>query len=516
MSDIRLQCPHCQQSLEAPPDMAGMTIECPACTERFRIPGTGTATTAQDHVASGGAPVPERAKAGESTATERHHVDHSFVLKAGGIALILLLLSLGVVFVLHRSRDANAPRTSIARDQEAQRPTTTSLHNKSPLSATSHRSINSSRSSPLHSSVFKVDGPKETADLLERLGLSATAEDYLEKKYGPQVAATRAKSEDAHQHARNEYEKGKAELGRREKACEERLEQDLRTAETRYQSGLQDIPARLAQKMKSVAASEATRAEYRQRYADGYRQDAERTRASAIEGAKRRAESERADIAASRRRLDIDFQRQADRLEKLQDDATSTNEEYDLALRLLNDQRRCSSALVRRYGVSCHEIAYGRARTTDGLTNVQVDEIQAALWRRAKPLAGRSDIRHLFVAFPDGLVYQVSQVRREQALYKVYLRPSREERDRVEMHDGALGFTGTGVTHSPDIFLPLSCREVVSWGKGSTITSDGWVAALLISINPRPGVPFMKPEGVFRSDSEYHEIASALEDLTAN
>lgn len=38
MNDIRFSCLRCQQSLEAPPDMAGMNIECPACQAGLVVP----------------------------------------------------------------------------------------------------------------------------------------------------------------------------------------------------------------------------------------------------------------------------------------------------------------------------------------------------------------------------------------------------------------------------------------------------------------------------------------------
>lgn len=38
MPDIKLNCPHCQQSLEAPPDMAGEQIDCPACSQMLTVP----------------------------------------------------------------------------------------------------------------------------------------------------------------------------------------------------------------------------------------------------------------------------------------------------------------------------------------------------------------------------------------------------------------------------------------------------------------------------------------------
>jgi len=38
MADINFDCPHCNQNLDAPPDMAGESIECPTCGESIGIP----------------------------------------------------------------------------------------------------------------------------------------------------------------------------------------------------------------------------------------------------------------------------------------------------------------------------------------------------------------------------------------------------------------------------------------------------------------------------------------------
>lgn len=38
MDEISFDCPSCKQSLDAPADMAGEEIECPACGERIAIP----------------------------------------------------------------------------------------------------------------------------------------------------------------------------------------------------------------------------------------------------------------------------------------------------------------------------------------------------------------------------------------------------------------------------------------------------------------------------------------------
>ena len=38
MSDIKFNCSTCNQSLEAPPEMAGQLIECPTCKKTLEIP----------------------------------------------------------------------------------------------------------------------------------------------------------------------------------------------------------------------------------------------------------------------------------------------------------------------------------------------------------------------------------------------------------------------------------------------------------------------------------------------
>ena len=38
MPDIKFNCPNCDQTLEAPDDMAGVELECPACEETITVP----------------------------------------------------------------------------------------------------------------------------------------------------------------------------------------------------------------------------------------------------------------------------------------------------------------------------------------------------------------------------------------------------------------------------------------------------------------------------------------------
>jgi hypothetical protein len=38
MSDLEFTCPHCQQTLEAPEEMLGETIDCPSCNGSIQLP----------------------------------------------------------------------------------------------------------------------------------------------------------------------------------------------------------------------------------------------------------------------------------------------------------------------------------------------------------------------------------------------------------------------------------------------------------------------------------------------
>ncbi|MFC1497957.1 hypothetical protein ACFLS1_05730 [Verrucomicrobiota bacterium] len=38
MSDIKFQCSNCQQTLEAPEEMAGDAVECPSCQQQLTVP----------------------------------------------------------------------------------------------------------------------------------------------------------------------------------------------------------------------------------------------------------------------------------------------------------------------------------------------------------------------------------------------------------------------------------------------------------------------------------------------
>jgi DNA-directed RNA polymerase subunit M/transcription elongation factor TFIIS len=47
MADISFACPNCNQVLEAPADMAGEVVECPACRQQIAVPASGDAVQPQ-------------------------------------------------------------------------------------------------------------------------------------------------------------------------------------------------------------------------------------------------------------------------------------------------------------------------------------------------------------------------------------------------------------------------------------------------------------------------------------
>lgn len=59
MTDIGFACPHCQQPLEAPPELAGRRVECPACKATLQIPGDAGGETRQPQGAPAAESCPE-------------------------------------------------------------------------------------------------------------------------------------------------------------------------------------------------------------------------------------------------------------------------------------------------------------------------------------------------------------------------------------------------------------------------------------------------------------------------
>lgn len=65
MSDIKFNCPHCSQHLEAPPDIAGEAIACPTCNEEMRVPTQRAPKTPQGKATANTPKTTRRAKAAD-------------------------------------------------------------------------------------------------------------------------------------------------------------------------------------------------------------------------------------------------------------------------------------------------------------------------------------------------------------------------------------------------------------------------------------------------------------------
>ena len=57
MNDINFDCPKCGQNLDAPPELAGLFVECPACASIVKVP-MKTGQAADLHPATDGATEP--------------------------------------------------------------------------------------------------------------------------------------------------------------------------------------------------------------------------------------------------------------------------------------------------------------------------------------------------------------------------------------------------------------------------------------------------------------------------
>ena len=63
MRDINFDCPQCGQNLDAPEDMIGLFIECPACAKVIRVP---TRTEIKEAVTTEFQPAPPRPKSDDA------------------------------------------------------------------------------------------------------------------------------------------------------------------------------------------------------------------------------------------------------------------------------------------------------------------------------------------------------------------------------------------------------------------------------------------------------------------
>ena len=106
MPDFKFKCPHCEQSLEAPEDMLGETIECPACRGSIQLPTPEPATSPLP--ARSKSPLPRRQSmiSREPTVTENRSTTY---LKMTGAALLTILKAVFFPLVFFGAGSAVAP-----------------------------------------------------------------------------------------------------------------------------------------------------------------------------------------------------------------------------------------------------------------------------------------------------------------------------------------------------------------------------------------------------------------------
>lgn len=86
MSDIKFQCLHCKQSFEAPQDMVGIEVDCPACQQKIVVP------TTQKQVVYSSQHTPQIKMPKESSSQKRGSKFHLLGMSTVGLVLLSFLL----------------------------------------------------------------------------------------------------------------------------------------------------------------------------------------------------------------------------------------------------------------------------------------------------------------------------------------------------------------------------------------------------------------------------------------
>ena len=110
MSDFKFNCPHCKQSLEAPEEILGQTIDCPSCKGRIQIPCPSPKPSPQPkpqlQTPAAPKPTPSPAK-GVPAPKQPNRSKAVFLAVAVLIALVLVLA--GALGILLTRKEKTAP-----------------------------------------------------------------------------------------------------------------------------------------------------------------------------------------------------------------------------------------------------------------------------------------------------------------------------------------------------------------------------------------------------------------------
>jgi len=99
MSELKFNCPHCQQPLEVPEELLGQEIDCPACNGKLQLPATQSA---------------QRTSA--PPAAPRRAVPQALIIT---IAAVLLFVVVGVVVAILASKRTPTPTPHVPTESES-------------------------------------------------------------------------------------------------------------------------------------------------------------------------------------------------------------------------------------------------------------------------------------------------------------------------------------------------------------------------------------------------------------
>ena len=145
-------------------------------------------------------------------------------------------------------------------------------------------------------------------------------------------------------------------------------------------------------------------------------------------------------------------------------------------------------------------------------TSVQRSMAFQELWDRALVLEHKPNVRYLFMKFPDGLKYQVVNVKDQSSAglpcLIVKLKPadpSSEEKIR-EAEDKVRDASRFSLNmFYPALVALLNDQQMKTLNKGDEIRSDDWTLAVVLD-----NQQLIKADIVFRKDSEYVSIINML------
>lgn len=232
-------------------------------------------------------------------------------------------------------------------------------------------------------------------------------------------------------------------------------------------------------------------------------EDAERAKREATGRAERETMAQREVEAEQRRIAERDARQKAEQM-KVEERRAAETEKKELtkiemdsivadALLRAADQVD-KSDFLKTYWVTADEIV---AAASGKQTSLERDQKKAELWRRAMPHPREARIRALFVPFPSGLPYVVSDVSLRDGAITLSLKgreaKAGDKDDPLASQDAVPAGTLRAISHGllsphlPNRFeyvklkVPADADEIASLKKGDAVTSGEWLMPVIIN-----------------------------------